>query len=174
MTRTIWKYGLLSGLLSAGGMLATIPFMGDLTGRRGEIFGYTAIILVALLTFFGIRSYRDGAGGGTISFGRAFRIGILITLISATCYVVTWELMYFQLIPGLADKLQACMIAKAKAGSGPPEKVAEAVRQAENFRSWYDKPLYNAAATFAEPLPIGLVVTAISAAILRRKEASAS
>ena len=53
-------------------------------------------------------------------------------------------------------------------------RQAEAVRQAENFRSWYDKPLYNAAATFAEPLPIGLVVTAISAAILRRKEASAS
>ncbi len=173
MTRTIWKYGLLSGLLSAGGMMATIPFLDDLTGRKGEIFGYTAILLVALLTFFGIRSYREGAAGGRLSFGRAFAVGILITLISSVFYVATWELMYFKLMPGLGDKLQACMIAKAKAGSGPPEKVAEAVRQAEGFRAMYDKPLMNAAMTFAEPFPIGVVVTAISAAILRRKEGSA-
>jgi len=172
MKRTIWKFGLLSGLLSAGGMLATIPFLDDLHGRRGEIFGYTAIVLVALLTFFGVRSYREGPGGGRLSFGRAFAVGILITLISSVCYVATWELLYFGLMPGLGDKLQACMIAKAKATSGSPEKVAEAVHRAEGFKTMYDKPLTNVALTFAEPFPIGLVVTTLSAAILRRREKS--
>jgi Protein of unknown function (DUF4199) len=174
MTRTIWKFGLLSGLLSAGMMLATIPFIDDFTSGRGEVFGYTAMVLVALLTFFGIRSYREGAGGGRLGFGRAFAIGILITLISAIFYVATWELLYFEFMPGLGDKLQACMIEKAKNSSGPPEKVAEAVRQAEGFRAMYDKPLMNVALTFAEPLPVGLVVTLLSAAILRRREGSAA
>ena len=33
----------------------------------------------------------------------------------------------------------------------------------------YDNPLMNAAITFAEPFPIGLIVTVISAAVLRKK-----
>jgi hypothetical protein len=174
MSKTIWKYGLLSALLAVGGMFVSIHFMDDPSGRRGEIFGYSALVLVAMLTFFGIRSYRDGAGGGKVSFGRAFGIGVLITLISSTCYVATWELLYFKLMPGLPDRAQACMIAHARSSSGPPEKVAERVRQAESFRTWYDKPWINAAATFVEQVPVGLVVTAISAAILRRKEGGAS
>jgi hypothetical protein len=173
MKRTILKYGLLSGVLSSGMMLGTIPFLDDLMSTRGEIYGYSAIVLVALLTFFGVRSYREGPGEGRLSFGRAFAVGILITLISSVFYVATWELLYFKLMPSLGDKLQACMIEKAKTSSGPPEKVAAAVRQAEGFRAMYDKPLVNAAMTFAEPFPIGLVVTALSAAILRRKERSA-
>jgi hypothetical protein len=33
----------------------------------------------------------------------------------------------------------------------------------------YQNPLYNSAMTFLEPLPVGLVITLISAAVLRRK-----
>jgi hypothetical protein len=36
----------------------------------------------------------------------------------------------------------------------------------------YDNPLLNAAMTFVEPFPIGLVITLISAAVLRRKPQS--
>jgi hypothetical protein len=34
----------------------------------------------------------------------------------------------------------------------------------------YDKPLFNAAVTLLEPFPIGLAVTLISAAVLRKRE----
>jgi hypothetical protein len=36
----------------------------------------------------------------------------------------------------------------------------------------YDNPLLNAAMTFLEPFPIGLVITLVSAAVLRRKPES--
>jgi hypothetical protein len=38
----------------------------------------------------------------------------------------------------------------------------------------YDNPFINAAITFVEPLPIGLIVTLISAVILRKKKAIAA
>jgi hypothetical protein len=40
----------------------------------------------------------------------------------------------------------------------------------ESFKKLYDKPLFNAAVTFLEPFPIGLVVTLVSAAVLRKRD----
>jgi hypothetical protein len=57
MKKTILTFGLISGVLASVLMLATIPFFKDLEhGNRGLILGYTAIVLVALIVFFGIRS----------------------------------------------------------------------------------------------------------------------
>ena len=53
------------------------------------VIGYTTMVLSFMLVFFGIRSYRENVGEGTIAFGRAFAVGILITLISSVLYVVT-------------------------------------------------------------------------------------
>jgi hypothetical protein len=39
----------------------------------------------------------------------------------------------------------------------------------KNFKIMYDNPLYNAAFTFLEPLPVGIPMTLISAAILRKR-----
>ena len=43
-----------------------------------------------------------------------------------------------------------------------------------SFKEAYDNPLTNAAYTFIEPFPVGLLVTVISAAALRRKAAPAA
>jgi hypothetical protein len=87
MKKTVLTYGFISGGVAAALMLATRPFVDSLHGRKGEIVGYTGIVLSALLVFFGVRSYRENVGEGRISFGRAFAVGILITLISCVCYV---------------------------------------------------------------------------------------
>ena len=39
------------------------------------------------------------------------------------------------------------------------------------LKELYDNPLTNAALTFVQPFPIGLVASALSAAILRRRRA---
>ena len=103
MKKTILTYGLISGILSSLMMAATVPFMHNLNGHNGYLFGYTAIVLSFLLVFFGIRSYRDNVGNGQITFAKAFAIGISITLISCLFYVVTWEIIYFNFIPHFLD-----------------------------------------------------------------------
>ena len=111
MKKTILTFGLISGVISSVLMCATIPFLRDLNhGDKGLLIGYTAIVLSFLLVFFGIRSYRDNLAGGAITFGRAFTIGIGITLISCVFYVVTWEIMYFNFLPHFMDNYFAAQI----------------------------------------------------------------
>jgi hypothetical protein len=82
---------------------------------------------------------------------------------------VTWEIIYFKLAPGFADKYSAYAIEKARASGASQQKIDETARQMQTFKQLYDRPLVNAAITFVEPFPIGLVVTLISAAVLRRR-----
>ena len=92
MKRTVLVFGIISGVVSSLMMFLTVPLInrGTINFDNGEVIGYTAIFLSFLLVFFGIRSYRENHGG-TISFGRAFAVGILITLISCVFYVASWE-----------------------------------------------------------------------------------
>jgi hypothetical protein len=168
MKKTVLTFGLISGAVSSLMMLGTIPFMHRIGFDHGLVVGYTAIVLSFLLVFFGIRSYREQAGGA-ITFGRAFNVGILITLISCVFYVATWQLIYFKLQPGFMERWAAYAVEKVRANGGTPEAVEASRRQMRSFKEAYDNPLTNAAYTFIEPFPVGLLVTVISAAALRRK-----
>jgi hypothetical protein len=169
MKKTVVTFGLLSGGVSALLMLLTVPFMDRIGFDHGEIVGYTAILMSFLLVFFGVRSYRENVGGGAVSFGRAFTVGILITLVSCVFYVATWELVYFKLAPGFADKYSAYAIDKAKASGASQQKLDETARQMAELKKMLDRPLVNAAMTFVEPFPVGLIVTLVSAAVLKKK-----
>jgi hypothetical protein len=169
MKKTVLTFGLISGAVLSLMMLSTLPFLDRIGFDKGEIIGYTTMVLSFLLVFFGIRSYRENVGGGSITFGRAFSVGILITLISCLCYVVTWEIIYFKLAPGFADNYANYMMEKLRA-SGASQQVIEAkLQEMKSFKLMYDNPLINAAISFIEPFPIGLIITLVSAAILRKK-----
>jgi hypothetical protein len=169
MKKTVLTFGLISGAMSAAMMLATIPFADRIGWEKGEILGYTTIVLSALMIFFGVRSYRENVGAGRMSFGRGFAVGILITLISSACYVGTWEIIYFKVMPGFTDKYAAHMMERAKAAGASQQKLEETERQAKEFKQMYNNPAINVAMTFMEVFPIGLVVTLVSAGILRKK-----
>jgi hypothetical protein len=169
MRRTILIFGLISGVISSLMMVATLPFADRLGFDKGAVIGYTGIVLSFLLVFFGIRSYRDNVGNGQITFSKAFAVGISITVISCLCYVVTWEILYFNFLPDFMDKYGAHLIEKARASGASAAAIQAQVEQVKKYKEMYDNPLINAAMTFIEPFPIGLVITLISAAVLRRK-----
>ena len=169
MKKTVLIFGVISGVISSALMLATVSFIDQLGFDRGVIVGYTAIVVSFLLVFFGIRSYRDNLNGGFISFGKAFSVGILITLISCVFYVVTWEIVYYTLLPDFGDKWVNHEVDRVRNSGAPPAEVAAQVEQLRAFGESFKNPLVNSAYTFMEPLPVGLLMTLISAAILRRK-----
>jgi hypothetical protein len=169
MKKVVLTFGLISGAISSLMMLATVPFVDKIGWDKGEILGYTTIVLSALLIFFGVRSYRENVGGGRLTFGRGLAVGILITLISSACYVGTWEIVYYKLMPGFADKYAAHMVESAKASGASQQKLDETEWKAAQFKQMYDNPVNNVALTFMEVFPIGLVVTLASAGILRKK-----
>jgi hypothetical protein len=169
MKKTIWTFGLIAGGILSVMMLAVLPFQDSIGFDRGEVIGYTTMVLAFLLVFFGIRSYRDNVGGGTVSFGRAFAVGASIVVVASVCYVATWELIYFKLSPRFAEKYAAYTIEKAKASGATQEAIDKKVAEMQKFTEMYRNPLMNAAITFLEPLPVGLVIALVSAGILRRK-----
>jgi hypothetical protein len=170
MKKTILTFGLISGVLASILMLATLPFLNALGhGNRGMIVGYTAIVLVALLVYFGIRSYRDNLANGTITFGRGFLIGLGITLISCTLYVLTWEIVYFNFMPHMMDSYFATQIQHAQSSPGTPSQIQAKVAAIRQSQISYQNPLVNSLYTFIEPFPVDLLITLISAALLRRK-----
>jgi Protein of unknown function (DUF4199) len=174
MKKTVLTFGLISGAISALLMLATVPFMHRIGFDKGLIIGYTSMVLSFMLVFFGIRSYRENIGGGEISFARAFSVGILITIISCVCYVVTWEIVYFNFMPDFVETYSNHIIDQAKA-SGLSAQAIEAKRQEmKHFSELFANPFFNAAMTFIEPFPVGFLITLISAAILRRKSKTIS
>jgi hypothetical protein len=170
LKKIILTFGLISGVISSVLMCATIPFLRDLEhGDKGLVIGYTSIVLSFLLVYFGIRSYRDNLAGGSVTFGRAFGIGIGITLISCVFYVVTWEILYFNFMHGFMDSYFAKLIQKAQTAPGTPEAIQAKVAAIRQSQRLYENPLVNALYTFIEPFPVGLLMTLISAVSLRKK-----
>jgi len=168
MRKTILTFGLISGAISSLMMVLTLPFVDRIRFDRAEIIGYVTLVLSFLMVFFGIRSYRDNVAGGTIGFVQAFKVGLLITLISCACYVVTWEILYFNFLPDFWDKYAAVVAQQIKASGANPAAMQAQLEQMERFRELYRNPLINAAMTFIEPFPVGLIITLISSIVLRR------
>jgi hypothetical protein len=172
MKRTVWTFGLISGAILSAMMLLTMPFMDRIGFDRGMVIGYTTMVVAFLLVFFGVRSYRDNVAGGSVSFGRALAVGSLIALIASVCYVVTWEIFFFNFAPDFVEKMQAHMLEKAVASGESPAAIQAKIAEMERFAEMYRNPLINAAITFIEPLPVGLVFALVSAGILGRRRRS--
>jgi len=169
MRKTVLSFGLISAALSVAMRLATVPLLDSIGFEKTDVIGYTTIVLSALLVFFGVRSYRDETGAGRITFRRGFGVGLLITLVSCITCVVAFQIVYFKLTPEFGDRFAACMVERARASGASPQKIEETAKQAQMLKGLYDKPLTNAALTFIQPFPIGLVASALSAAILRKR-----
>ncbi len=169
MQKTVLTFGLISGLIISvlmGGSL----FLADKIGSsHSMLVGYAIMVASFLLIYFGIRSYRDNTLNGQISFGRAFACGILITLITTVCYVTMWEILYFNFMPHFMDSYFAAQIQSVKSAGLDPAATAAKVAAIQHSQELYRNPLVNIAYTIIEPLPVGLIITLISSALLRRK-----
>lgn len=169
MKKTALLFGIASAAVATVMMLSTVPLLDALGYQKTDVIGYSAMVVSALLVFFGVRYYREKAAEGRLSFSRGFAVGLLITLVSSVCQVVAFQVVYFQLVPEFGDRFAACMVERARDSGAGPEKIEKTTRQAETLKRLYDNPWINAALTFVEPLPIGLVAGAISAAVLRKR-----
>ena len=173
MRKTVLTFGIISGLILSAEMLATLPFFHKIGQGKALLIGYTTMVLAGLLVYFGIRTYRDNVSGGTLTFARAFAVGILISLIANFFYVATWEFIYHKFMPDFAEKYAAQMVEHAKASGASQQQIDQKVREAEQFQRNYHNPLYNIGMTLLEVFPVFLLITLISAAILRRKTLAA-
>ena len=171
MKRIVLRFGIASGLILMAMTSVMLPLnmRGTIDFEYGELIGYSSMVLSFLLVFFGIRSYRDNVAGGEIGFGKAFQVGILITLITCAMYVIAWEIAYFNFFPDFLDQYSAHVLDKMRAAGESEAAIQKTTEQMATMAKYYDNVLFNSAITFMEVFPVGLIVTLVSAAILRRK-----
>ena len=168
MKRNVWIFGLVLGTIMCVNMVYMMNLVyhnPDFTGN--EVVGYTAMVVVFSLTFFGIRNYRNKELNGVISFGKAFKTGALIALIGSTMYVVVWLFYYYLFIPDFIDKYTLHVLKDA--GEKGAAEVAAKTKEMAEFKEMYKNPLFVVLITYSEVLPVGLVVALISSLILKRK-----
>lgn len=169
MKKIVLIFGLISGALMAIFMFATMPLVDRIGMDRMVFVVYTWMVLAFMLVFFGVRSYRENVGGGTITFGRAFAVGILIAIISSLCYVVAWQILYYSFMPDFFEKYSAHVIEKERASGASAATIQAKIQETEQLKQLVKNPFIHAAFVFIELFPVGLVITLISSIILRKK-----
>ena len=150
MKKIILTYGLIAGLISSS-LFIGLMLLGkgaEHDFKHGMIYGYTLMILAFAFIFVATKMIRDKQLGGTISFGRAFLIGLYISLIASTVYVLVWFVDFYFFNPDFVQQYSA---------------------QMASVGEMYKNPLFVALLTYAEILPVGILVTLISAWVLRKK-----
>lgn len=169
MTKLVLKYGLIAGAVLAVLTGVVVPLtMDKIHGAVGMVIGFSGMILAFLTIFFAIRSDRE-QNGGAITFGRALRIGLLITLIGSAFYVAGWQVAYYNFVPDFEEEYAAATMAKLRAQNKSPEELAKAQKEMDEFVVSYRKPLVNIGFTFLEVVPVGVILSFVAAGILRRR-----
>ena len=169
MKKIVLTFGLIAGVIIGGMLFITIPFQDKIGYDHGEVIGYTTMVLAFLLIFFGVRSFRDNVAGGTVSFGRALAVGVQIAVVASVCYVIAWEVIYFNIAPDFMKKYQAHVLEKARTDGASEQELAKQKAEMDKFAVMYNNPVINAGITFLEPLPVALVISLVSAGVLSRR-----
>jgi hypothetical protein len=132
--------------------------------KANDVLGYASLVIIFSLIYFGVRNYRNSRLGGKIGFPKAFKTGALICLVASTVYVIIGLLYYYLFVPDFIDVFTEYMIRNS-----PAEEVETTTAQMENFKEMYKNPLFVILITYAEVLPIGMIVALLSALIVKKK-----
>ena len=169
MWRDIVKYGVIAGLVVGVSMIASFwATDGQMPhGWLGMAVGYATMLVAFSAVFVGIKHQRDVAGGGVIRFWPAFGMGLGISFIAALFYVGAWELVQATIVDDFAGSYGASVIAAEKAKGIDPAALAKLTADMEAFKTQYANPLFRLPMTFAEIFPVGVLVSLVSALVLR-------
>lgn len=169
MLTTILKYGVIAGVIIGAATFGTTVAFADSPPSPGigMVIGYTSMLIALSFVFMGVKHHRDSAGGGVIGFWPALGLGLAISLVAGVLYVLAWEAALSVTGMDFAAKWSEHMVAEAQARGDSPEAIAKIRSEMAQFAKDYANPLYRMPMTLSEILPVGVLVSLISAALLR-------
>ena len=172
MLKAILKYGVIAGLIVGGILFGMSVSLQDKMphGALGMAIGYATMLLALSAVFVGVKAYRDGALGGVIRFLPAFGMGLGISLVAAVFYVLAWEAALAVTDMDFIAAYTASTLAQMRADGASAAEIAEMTAQMAKYAEIYKSPLARMAMTSIEILPVGLLVSLVSALLLRRPQ----
>jgi len=165
MKKPLLIFGLIIGALLTTNSLIMINMMYSNPEFKGNpVLGYSILIIIFSLMYFGVKNYRNNHLDGKINFLKAFKAGAIISFIASTVYVVIGLTNYYLFIPDFLDVFSNHVIRNAE-----PYKVEAVTAQMENFKEMYKNPLFAIFVSYMEVLPIGIVVALLTSFIVKKK-----
>lgn len=172
MKKNVLVFGFIAGLvvslIMAISMITYSKHPELEMGSGAMIIGYLSMLLAFSFIYVAVKNFRDKKNNGFISFGKAFLIGLFITLIASTMYVVVWAFVYHNYMPDFMDKYATHMLESAKTTSSPAE-LQEKTAEMARYKELYKSPVFFTLMTYAEILPVGLLVSLITGLILMKR-----
>ena len=84
MKRNVLIFGLVLGAILCVNMFYMVHLCyTNPDFESNDVLGYAAMVVMFSLIFFGVRNYRNKQLGGEITFGKAFKTGVLIAIFAA-------------------------------------------------------------------------------------------
>lgn len=172
MKKIIVLNGFIAGaIVSAMLWITQLIFRANNTSLDyGMLIGFSTMIISLSLIFVAIKSYRDQHQKGTITFGKAFQIGILIAVIASLMYATTWEIYFNTAGSDFVEWYTKAQIDKLVAENASEAELTDMKTSLEQLATIYQNPLMRFSMTLMEIFPVGLIITLISAGLLRKKE----
>ena len=171
MKPVILRNGIIAGLIVAIPMLAyflSLPAGARLPDPGLMMLLTYLVMLVALsMVFVGIKQYRDRVLGGVIRVVPALLVGLGISAVAGAFYAGAWELCRTFGAFDFSAYYASEMVAQARAKGADDQGIAVATARAAEFTKMYANPLFRIPMTFLEIFPVGILVSLISAALLR-------
>ena len=170
MRKIIWTYGIIAGVIVSAMLLITQPLFrnGTLNHDNGMLIGYTSMIIAFTTIFVAVKTYRDKHLNGAITFGTAFQIGILITVVASIVYAVTWEVYFNTIGSDFVEWYNQCQLDKLTKEGASVEKIEQTKAQLAQFAELYKNPFIRFGMTLVEIFPVGLIITLVCAGLLRK------
>ena len=164
MNKIILKNGLFGSIIVTALLVFVTMYMRANPEKEvSMLIGFTVMTLAFFFLFWGIKQQRE-ANNGLISFGKAFMTGFWISLIISTIYVLVWLIILYNFFPNFAEHYTDMAIQKAS-----PDEVAKVTEEMNSFKEMYKNPIMVILFTYMEILPLGIVISFISALILKKK-----
>lgn len=176
MKRNILVFGAISGLIVSTFMATSMAIMGCSAGESGMgilsmVIGFASMAAAFAFIFVAIKNYRDKQNNGVVSFGKALLMGLAVSFIASTMYVVTWGIEFHYFLPDFMDKYSAMQIKQLEASGTSGAELQEKIKGIEetNF-SYKNNIVFFAIATYTEIFPVGIIMSLIGALVLKRKK----
>lgn len=172
MKRIILVYGLISGGIVIALITLSMIFSDPLSTHVAnlELLGYLVMVLALSLVFVGVKRYRDEELGGVISFWDALKVGVGIALVAGAVYVAGWETYLGVSGNDFMDAYAQSYIEQLQEEGASAQELQEAGETMEYYKQMYANPLSRMGITFLEIFPVGLLISLISAFLLRRSD----
>lgn len=169
MYQKIIKYGLIAGFIVGAILFGSTVAMADKPPSMGwgMALGYASMLIALSAIFIGVKTYRDRDLGGVIRFWPAFGMGLAISFVASICYVLAWEAALMVTKMDFAGEYAKMLIDQKKAQGITGDALKSFVAEMEQFKTMYANPLMRMGMTILEILPVGILVSLISAGLLR-------